>query len=466
MNIKKISTNILVGATMVALTVGSTSCHIYKKYETPQNTAITKAYVEARESAAAKDSTQLGNLLWEDVFTDPVLADLIRRALANNTDLSTARYNVDLARTTLKGAKLAYLPSVALAPQGGRAYANGGWAGGWSYNIPASVSWEVDIFGKLLNSKRSAAVAVERSEAYAQAARSQIIAAVATTYYSISAVEAQLALARSTARLWAQSMQTMRDLKEAGRLTEAAVVQSDANYQSVLATIPSLEMTRKQLDNTMSLLINEMPQHFDISPDAVLTVPASISEGVPMEWLAMRPDVYSAERNLAIAYYATNSARAAFYPGLTLSFNGGFTNSLGDYISNPGKWFFNIAGQLAAPLFSRGRNIANLEAAKINQKIAMNNFEHTVLSAAGEVSNAMTVYTKSGERLKYLDVQVADLEKSVEYTNDLLVYANGTYLEVLTAQQSLLSAQMNRISCDLDRAQAVINLYQAVGGGR
>ena len=212
MNIKKISTNILVGATMVALTVGSTSCHIYKKYETPQNTAITKAYVEARESAAAKDSTQLGNLLWEDVFTDPVLADLIRRALANNTDLSTARYNVDLARTTLKGAKLAYLPSVALAPQGGRAYANGGWAGGWSYNIPASVSWEVDIFGKLLNSKRSAAIAVERSEAYAQAARSQIIAAVATTYYSISAVEAQLALARSTARLWAQSMQTMRDL--------------------------------------------------------------------------------------------------------------------------------------------------------------------------------------------------------------------------------------------------------------
>lgn len=465
-NITRITRNLTAGAIAVALAAGMTSCHIYKKYETPANTAITRAYVEARDSVLNHpDSTQLGNLLWEDVFTDPVLADLIQRALANNTSLANARLNVDLARTQLKGARLAYLPGLTLAPQGGKSWM-AGQSAGWTYNIPAQLSWEVDIFGKLLNSKRGAAVAVERTEAYCQAARSQIITAVATTYYTMSAIEAQLALSRNTARLWAQSIQTMRDLKEAGRLTEAAVVQSDANYQSVLANIPSLENTRAQLDNTMSLLINEMPQHFSVSPDAILSVPQCVRAGVPLSWLGMRPDVYAAERALAVAYYSTNSARAAFYPGLTLSFSGGFTNDLGTIVRNPGEWFYSLAGSLVAPLFSRGRNIANLEAAKINQRIAMNDFENTVLNAAGEVQNAMTAYTKNSERIKYLDVQVADLEKSVEYTNDLLLYSNGTYLEVLTAQQSLLAAQMNRISCDLDRAQAIISLYQAVGGGR
>lgn len=441
-----------------------TSCGIYKKYETPQNTALTRAYTEARQ-AAADDNTALGNLLWEDVFTDPALADLITRALANNTSLANANLNVGVARANLKGARLAYLPSLALAPSGQGASAAGSDLS-WTYTLPASLSWEIDIFGKLLNGKRGAAVAVEQAEAYAQATRSQIISAVANTYYSIAAIEAQLALSRNTARLWQQSVTTMRDLKEAGRLTEAAVVQSDANYRSVLASITDLEVTRVKLDNTMSLLLNVVPQHFEVSPDATLSVPANLTGGVPMEYLGMRPDVYAAERGLATAYYSTASARAAFYPGLTITANGGFTNSLGTIIVNPGKWFYNLGASLVAPLFSRGQNIARLEAAKLQQQQAMNNFESTVLNAASEVSNALTVYEKAGERAGHLDVQVEDLEKSVEYTNDLLVYANGTYLEVLTAQQSLLSAQMNRINCSLTRTQAVINLYQAMGGGR
>jgi outer membrane protein TolC len=282
----------------------------------------------------------------------------------------------------------------------------------------------------------------------------------------MSSVESQLALARSTARLWEKSVQTMRDLKDGARVTEAAVVQSDANYRSVLASITDLEVTRHELDNTMSVLLNTMPQHWNVAADKTLELPVSVNAGVPMSYLAMRPDVYAAERDLASAYYATSSARAAFYPGLTITANGGFTNLLGSVIKNPGEWFYNIAGSLVAPLFSRGQNITRLKVAKLQQEQAMNNFESTVLSAAGEVSNALTIYEKAGERAVYLDQQVDDLVKSVDYTNDLLVYSTGTYLEVLTAQQSLLSAQMGRISCDLTRTQAVISLYQAMGGGR
>lgn len=449
---------------LVALSMATASCGIYKKYETPQNTPLTQAYMQARQDAA-QDSTALGNILWEQVFTDPLLADLIQQALANNTDLADARINVEMAQAQLKGARMAYAPSLALAPSGQGASVAGSKLS-WSYQLPAALNWEIDAFGKLLNNKRSAAVSAEQAEAVAQATRSQIISAVASTYYSIAAVEAQLALSRRTATLWQASVSTMRDLKEAGRLTEAAVVQSDAQYQSMLASIPQLEASLVQLNNTMSLLLHVMPQKFTVSADAALSVPGQLNTGVPMSYLAMRPDVYAAERGLAVAYYATASARAAFYPSLNITANGGFTNLLGSMIKNPGEWFYNLGASLTAPLFSRGQNITRLRTAKLAQQQAMNAFEKTVLSAAADVSNALTAYQKNDERIVHLDAQVQDLEKSVEYTNDLLVYANGTYLEVLTAQQSLLGAQMNRINCQLERSLAVINLYQSMGGGR
>ncbi len=449
----------------LALAIGMGSCGIYKKYQTPTDTPITAAYVEARNNPV--DSSALGNLLWEDVFTDPVLVDLIDRALVANTSLNNARLNVDIAQAQLQGAKLSYFPSVAIAPNGSGSSIGGG-SLAWSYTIPAQVSWEIDIFGKLLNNKRKAAVSLEQSEAYAQAVRSQIIAAVANTYYSIASVESQLKVLRETAVLWEKSVQTMRDLKDAGRsnMTEAAVVQTDANYNSVLASIADLEITRHQLNNTMSLLLNTMPQEWPVSADATLSIPAVFDTGVPMSYLAQRPDVTAAERSLAAAYYTTASARAAFYPGLTISATGGFTNLLGSVIKNPGEWLYQLAGSLTAPIFSRGQNISRLKAAKAQQTQALNNFEYTLMSAAGEVSDALTTYQKTGERATYLEAQVKDLEKAVEYTNDLMIYSTGTYLEVITAQQSLLASQLNILACKLARTQAIINLYQATGGGR
>lgn len=449
-------------AAAVLMASAMTSCGVYTQYSTPTDTPLTKAYADARAAMDEQpDSMLLGNLTWERMFTDPVLTDLISRALADNSSLKDAHINTQIAQAQLQGAKLAYLPGVAVAPS--VQYSKVGEASGTVYQIPVSASWEVDLFGKLLNSKRSAQVAVERSEAYAQAVRSQLIASVANTYYAMSAVEAQLALSRSTARLWQQSVETMRALKEAGRLTEAAVVQSDANYRSVLASITDLEVKRHELDNTMSLLLNAMPQHYEVSADAVLQLPAELDNGVPMQYLAMRPDVTAAERAMASAYYATNSARAAFYPGLNIPLTGGWGKLAAQ---TPADWFVTLGASLTAPLFQRGQNIARLKAAQLAQQQSLNAFERTLLSAAGEVSNALTVYAKADERAEHIAQQVADLEKALTYTNDLLVYSNGTYLEVLTAQQSLLSAQLNRINTALTRSQAAVSLYQAMGGGR
>ncbi len=440
-------------------------CGIYKKYKTSDvESQLVKEYAAALD--AQPDSLTFGNLPWQQVFTDPVLTDLINNALENNKDLANAKLNVDIAHAQMLGARLSYLPSVALTPNGaGVSYAKS--ALSWSYQIPLAVSWEVDIFGKILNSKRGAEAGFQQAKSYNQAVRSQIIAGVANCYYAISALESQLQISRTTAELWKQSVQVMRDLKEAGRLNESAVVQSEAQYYSILASITDLEVKVHELNNTMSLLMNVMPQRWEIPAGAALEAPEDYRGGIPMMALAARPDVRAAEMSLAVAYYSTASARASFYPGLAITANGGFTNLLGSMIKNPGDWFLQLAGSLTAPLFARGQNIARLKAARAQQQQALNNFEYTLMSASAEVSNAMTSYEKALEKRKLLAVQVDKLTKSVDYTTELLLYGGTTtYLEVLTAQQGLLNAQIAEVNSMLTAQQAVINLYQSLGGGR
>ena len=449
-----------VGVTMLS------SCHIYKKFDMPQDTAMTKEYVQAKESAP--DSTAYGNLNWQSVFTDPLLQDYINRALTNNVNLENARLNVDVARANLLGAKLSYLPAVAINATGaGASYAGSGFSGSWNYTIPMAISWEIDVFGKILNNKRSASAAVRMQEDYLQAAHSQIITGVATCYYTIATLNAQLALSKETAEIWAKNVEIMKDYKEAGRVNQAAVVQSQAQYWSILASITDLETALTQANNSMSLLLNEAPATWEIPATARMEVPQILRDGIAMRELAMRPDVRAAEEGLATAYYATNSARAAFYPGITITSNGGFTNLLGSFIKNPGDWFIQLAGSLTAPLFSRGQNIARLKGAKAQQQQAMNNFEHTLLSAAAEANNYRVALDKTASKTAYLTEQVKNLEEAVEATNLLLAYdGKTTYLEVLTAQSSLLNAQISLLSTELAREQALINLYQSLGGGR
>lgn len=460
---KNFSKLIVAGALSVSML---SSCHIYKKFEMPQEDPVTAEY--ARVAAETPDSTAYGNLQWQQVFTDPLLQDFISRALANNVNLENARLNIDIARANLLGAKLSYLPSVALNPNGaGAKYNLPGSSMTWTYTIPMAASWEIDVFGKILNNKRAAEVNVELQSDYAQAVRSQIIGGVASCYYSIAIIESQLDLSRQTSEIWAKSVQTMRDFKEAGRVTEAAVVQSEAQYYSILASITDLETALRQANNSMSLLLNEQPQVYAIPAGARLDVPAILRDGIALREIAQRPDVRRAEKSLAAAYYNTNLARAAFYPGLTISAQGGFTNLLGSFIKNPGDWFIQLAGQLTAPLFARGQNIARLKGAKVQQEQSLNNFKYTLLNAAAEIDNALVSLANNSTKAEMLAKQEESLQKAVEYTNLLMAHdQNTTYLEVLNAQSSLLQAQMGRLSTELNRETDLITLYQALGGGR
>lgn len=458
----------IAAASVIALTLPS--CGIYNKYKFPaQDSPVAEDFREAAEMQA--DTNTLPYLGWEDVFKDPKLQKLIRLALENNKDLKNAKLNVDIAHAQLKGAKLSYFPSVAFAPNG-----SGSSLGGnqlpmsrmsWSYQLPLSVQWEIDAFAKILNRKRGAQMSYEASQAVEQATRSQIVCGVANVYYSLVMLNQQLDLTRRTSEIWKEQVTSMELLKEAGRTNEAAVVQSRSNYYNIMSSIPTLEASINQLQNTMSLLLNTYPQNWDVTGDCDFTIPKQVVEGIPLSYLAARPDIKASERNLAAAFYSVNSARAAFYPSLMISATGGFTNLLGSMVKNPGEWFINLAGQLTAPIFSRGQNIAGLAAAKAQQQQAFNNFEYAVLNASAEVSDALVNYNKNVEKNEYLQLQVDQLEKSVEYTNELFMYNTGTtYLEVLTARSGLLNAQLACIANWHERAAALISLYQAVGGGR
>lgn len=460
------NTKNIVRVAVVAVSVASlSSCHIYNKFDMPTDNALTADYVQAKQNQS--DELSLGNLRWDEVFTDPQLTALIQRALESNTNLQNAKLNVDIANAQLNGARLSYLPSLTLAASSSRAYTQSyGWAD-WGYQIPVQASWEIDIFGKILNSKRRAKAALLQSQAYEQAVRSQIIAGVANCYYSIAMLEKQLEISRKTSVYWKESVEIMKNFKLAGRVNETAVVQSTANYYSILASITDLEVSLHEANNSLALLLNTNVQDWNIPADAVLTLPVGISNGVAMSQLAARPDVAAAEQAVAVAYYATNQARSAFYPGINISATGGFANNLGSLITNPASWFASLAGSLTQPLFARGQLISNLKAAKAQQEQAMNNFQQTLLSAGTEVSEALVLYTKSNEKQQLLDQQVENLEKAVDYTQELLrLDGTSTYLEVITAQQSLLQAQLSLAACRNTMSRAGISLYQSLGGGR
>lgn len=455
---------ILPTAVSLILIVGLPSCSLYKKYELPTDNSIVNDYKKSLESQV--DSLSLPYLSWSDIFTDPQLQDLIQLALHNNKDLNNARLNVDIARAQLKGAKLSYFPSLALTPNVGTA-SYGGSHMNVSYTIPLALNWEVDAFAKILNRKRGAQVGVEQTEAYEKAVKSQIVCGVASTYYALVLLNQQLGLTQRTAAIWKDQVESMKLMKDAGMVNAAGVAQSEANYYSIMASIPDLEQQIRITQNTLSLLLNTYPQEWVVTSNTNFNIPAELIDNIPVSYLSARPDVAASERALAAAYYTTNSARANFYPSINISSQGGFTNLLGSIISNPGKWFIQLAGQLSAPIFSRGQNIATLEAAKASQQIALNNFQYSILNASAEVSDALVKYHKNAEKQVQVEKQIESLEKSVDYTQELLTFNQSTtYLEVLTARSSLLQAQLAGLACWHSRVTALIELYQAVGGGR
>lgn len=437
------------------------SCGIYTKYQ-PAETTPDNLY---GEEVAVDDTTNFGNVNWRELFTDPQLQALIEQGLQNNTDLRSAQLQIEEAEAALMSAKLAFLPSFALSPQGTISSFDGGKATK-TYTLPVTASWELDIFGRLRNAKQQAKALYAQSKDYQQAVRTQLIAGIANVYYTLLMLDEQLAISQQTEEAWKETVASTRALMDAGLANEAATSQMEAAYYSVQTSILDLKEQINQVENSLALLLAETPRRYERGKLADQRLPEDVAVGVPMQMLSNRPDVRAAERSLEQAFYATNQARAAFYPSIVLSGSAGWTNSAGSMIVNPGKFLASAVGSLTQPLFNKGQIMAQYRIAKAQQEEASLSFQQALLNAGSEVNDALVACQTSKAKTLLFEKQIQSLEKTLESTSLLMEHGTTTYLEVLTARQSLLSAQLSQTANRFTEIQSVINLYQALGGGR
>ncbi|MFT3704139.1 MAG: efflux transporter outer membrane subunit [Agriterribacter sp.] len=439
------------------------SCKVTQPYKTPTDSIPQTLFRDVNTT----DSVTIANVPWKQLFTDTALLRLIEEGIQNNLDLKVAVARIKQAQANLRQSNAAFYPSIDAHATGTvQKPANNVQGATQIYQLYGSASWEADIWGKLRSAKRAALAALLESDAYKKAVQTQLVADIATNYYSLLAYDAQLQVTLRTVDNRAKDVETMKQLKQSDVVTGAAVVQSEANRYSAAVTIPDIRQNIRETENAISILLGRSPG--EITRDSIVNeqVSSDLRTGLPAQLLANRPDVQEAEYQLRYYFELTNVARTYFYPSLTITAEGGLSNTSVSDFFNASSLFGNIIGGLTQPIFNQGLNRQRLEVAKAQQEEYFANFKKAILNAGQEVSNALYSYQAASDKMSIRSQQISFLEKSVDYTKELLKYtANTNYTDVLTSEQSLLAAQLSSIGDKLQQLQAVVELYRSLGGG-
>jgi NodT family efflux transporter outer membrane factor (OMF) lipoprotein len=454
--------NFLIAATLL------TGCGLYNKYERPDVKAdgIVRDPASLTDTLVVTDTESFGNMPWRSVFTDPQLQSLIQQGLDNNPDLLNAALNVKQVNEALKIARLAFLPSLTLTPQGTITSFDGAKAS-QTYQLPVSASWNVDLFGNLLSVKRSAQMQLIGMKDYQTVVKCNIISGIANLYYTLLMLDRQVEIVTDMEQLTKETWEKMQFMHENRIGYRSTAVQSaEAAYYSVQAQKVDLLRQIRECENALSLLIGQQGQTIRRATLASQSLPTDLATGVGIQLLNNRADVHYAEMSLAQCFYNIETARSRFYPNITVTGAATFTNSAGSAILNPGKWLLSAVGSLVQPIFQHGQIVAGLKVAKAQYEQAYNNWQNAVLKAGNEVSNALVTYNSSAEKAVLDGKRVKVMMQNVEDTKKLMESSsNTTYLEVISAQSNLLNAEISEVTDQFNKMQAVVNLYQALGGG-
>lgn len=408
--------------------------------------------------------TRLANYSWREFFTDTLLQSYIERGLEYNIEMRIASLNIAQAEAALEAAKLAFLPSVNASLQGTLSGGNGDGAS-FSYNLTPTASWEVDAFGRLWNAKQGAEVALRQTHLAEQAIKSKLIATIANNYYTLLMLDEQLKTSRHTLTTWEENIRTLTALKRAGKATEAAVLQAKASKFGVEGSVLTLERQIVEQEEALATLMGVLPFEIKRGTLAEQTFPEEWSIGVPLELVSLRPDVLQAEANLATKFYAYNEARSYLYPQITLTGSAGWVDAVGGAIADPGEFILKLVGGIVQPIFARGVNKVRVEVASSQHQAALLQYRQALLNAGAEVNSALKRWQTSKERYAIDLKQIVTLRAAVWNTQLLMKYGSASYLEVLTAQQNLLNAELAQSSDRYSEIQGIIQLYYALGGG-
>ncbi len=461
-NKNKIDMNNLKNITLVLLSsLVLSSCSLFKKYESPELEPITKDLYALMETSG--DTASDATIPWKNFFSDKNLQSLIGEALENNTDLNVAALSVAQAELALQTARLSFLPSFNLNPSAG--YSSFAGSSSKTYAISLNASWEADLFGKIRNAKFQQQALYEQTKAYKDLVQTGLVASVASSYFSLLMLDEQLRISVATKANWQENIKTMQALMKAGRINESGLLQTMASAKALDSQIVGLELQIVQMEIALSQLLSKAPSKIERGTLSAVSFPEQLSVGVPLALVSRRSDVRVAEYNLSSAFYATQIARAELYPTLSLSGTLGFTNSGGGGVSNPGDLLFSAAANLLQPIFNAKALRNQVTISKSQQEQALLEFKQTVLDAASEVNSAVAELQTVKKQVAIDLEKIELLEKSLSSTELLMKHAQVNYLDVLTAQLSLLSAELSLSSNVYAQFQATIDLYRSLGGG-
>ena len=455
----------------IAATLLLGSCGVYNKYERPDVDAkglIRDAVSDVDTLAVApQDTASFGNLPWRAVFTDPQLQALIEQGLEKNANLQNAALTVQMYETMLKAAKLAFLPAITFGTQSNMGSIQTVYTDPSvttkSYTLPVTASWTLDLFGNILSQKRATQMRLLGYKDYQMAVRAQVVSGIANAYYTLLMLDEQLRIVTEMSGMAKETWEMMKLQHQLGRMRSTSVQSAEAAYLSTQTQANDFRRQIRATENALSLLIGQAGQQIPRSTLAQQTLPSEFATGVGVQLLQNRPDVHNAEMNLAACFHDVQTARSQFYPTITIGATGAFSNVNGTL--NPGKWLTNLFGSLTQPIFARGAIITNLKVSKMRYEQAFNSWQNAILSAGNEVSNALVGYNAYDANSRIEAQRVEVLTKNVEDTRALYKSSGATYLEVLTAQTQLLSAQLNKVTDDFNKMQTVVSLYTALGGG-
>lgn len=456
----KIRNIIILGLATLSLT-GCKS--LYGTYKRPEVKTDGLVRDPANDQTTLEGANDFGQLPWRDVFTDPNLQAIIEKALTNNPDLLNAALNIDIAEQQLGAAKLAFLPSLALAPQGTITHFGSHVEATKSYTLPIASSWEIDLFGNLRNAKKAAQMAMIQMQDYKVAVQTKLICNVANLYYTLLMLDRQNKIVTDMATLTKSTWDMMQLQMDYGRARSTSVQSAQSAYYGVQARATDIKKQTREVENSLSLLMGEPVHSIARGTLDNQKLPSNFSGGIGVEILSNRADVHANEMALAKCFYNVNQARARFYPSLSITASGGWSN--GNGMVNPAKLLFNAIGKLTQPIFMQGKLRAGLRVAEDQYKIAYNKWQNSVLTAGSEVSNALVAYNAAEEKDVLYTKQIEILKKNVEQTQMLYNQSSSSYLEVITAQQNLLNAEISQVQDQFSKLQAIVNLYYALGGG-
>ncbi len=445
------------------------SCYSARQYVRPEAEIVTARYY--RTDSLDRDSSSLALLSWRELFTDPYLQGYITEGLGNNIDIRVALRQIDIANAYLLQANVRIRPTVGGTLQYSRSELskNSQFGAQFStlnqYQLSGTLSWEADVWDKISSARRAQEALYLQSVAAHTAVKSRLVANIASTYYDLLAVDEQRRIAEQTIANRRNSLETTQALKEAGNVTEVGVKQTEAQIYTAEAILIDLRLRAHLLENTLSILLGTDPREFARSSLEAQQLTTELRTGVPAQLLANRPDVIAAEYALVNAFELTNVARADFYPSFTISATAGLQSlTLGKFL-DPSSFFATLVGGAARPLINGRRIRTQYAVSELEQEQATLDFRSAVLTAGKEVADALYGYEAATEKIDVKQREFAAYELATEYSEELLANGYANYLEVLRARENALNSSLDIVTARNNRLQAIVNLYEALGGG-